>query len=51
MYRNESFIFSATTAVQAKVYAWLYEHKTLGKDKVIGSAEIDVSYRSSYVAV
>ncbi|GBE78423.1 Uncharacterized protein SCP_0113110 [Sparassis crispa] len=39
---NESFTFAAAPAVQTKMYAWVYDHKTLGKDKELGSAEIDL---------
>ena len=40
--RNESFTFHAAPATQPKMHAWIYDHKTLGKDKLLGSAEIDV---------
>ncbi len=43
--RNESFAFSAAPATQPKLFAWVYDHKTLGKDKQLGMAEIDVSRR------
>ena len=43
--RNESFAFSASPSTQPKLYVWVYDHKTLGKDKALGSAEIDVSRR------
>jgi hypothetical protein len=33
----------AASAATTKIYAWLYEHKTLGKDKEIGTGEIDVN--------
>ncbi|KAI0724221.1 tricalbin [Cerioporus squamosus] len=39
---NESFVFSAAPGVQPKLFAWVYDHKTLGKDKLLGSAEIDI---------
>ncbi|KAH9919105.1 tricalbin [Fomitopsis serialis] len=39
---NESFTFSAAPATQPKMHAWIYDHKTLGKDKLLGSAEIDL---------
>jgi hypothetical protein len=39
--RNESFTFAAG-AFTPKLYAWVHDHKTLGKDKVLGEAEIDV---------
>ena len=45
--RNESFAFSAAPATQPKLFAWVYDHKTLGKDKMLGMAEIDVSLRRS----
>ncbi|KAI1797561.1 tricalbin [Ganoderma leucocontextum] len=39
---NELFTFSAAPATQPKLFAWVYDHKTLGKDKLLGSAEIDI---------
>ncbi|KAI0961143.1 hypothetical protein AcV7_000325 [Taiwanofungus camphoratus] len=39
---NESFAFSAAPATQPKMFAWVYDHKTLGKDRLLGSAEIDL---------
>ncbi|CCM00331.1 uncharacterized protein FIBRA_02361 [Fibroporia radiculosa] len=39
---NESFTFSASPAAQPRLHAWIYDHKTLGKDKLLGSAEIDL---------
>ncbi|KAI0726177.1 tricalbin [Fomitopsis betulina] len=39
---NESFTFHAAPATQPKMHAWIYDHKTLGKDKLLGSAEIDL---------
>jgi len=38
---NESFTFAAG-AFTPKLYAWVHDHKTLGKDKVLGEAEIDI---------
>ena len=40
--RNEVFAFAAGPS-QQKLYTWMYDYKTLGKDKLLGSAEIDVS--------
>ena len=31
-----------------KIYAWLYEHKTLGRDKEVATGEIDVMPFLSY---
>ncbi|KAH9836496.1 C2 domain-containing protein [Rhodofomes roseus] len=45
---NESFTFSAAPATQPKMHAWIYDHKTLGKDKLLGSAEIDVCTEHLY---
>lgn len=45
-FRNEAFSFPAgpsTPKLQVKVY----DHRTLGKDKSIGEAEIDVSQSHS----
>lgn len=39
--RNESFKFAAST-LTPKLYIWLHDHKTLGKDKEIGETEVDV---------
>ncbi|KAH9487059.1 hypothetical protein JR316_0001125 [Psilocybe cubensis] len=38
---NESFIFAAS-AMTPKMFIWLHDHKTLGKDKEIGEGEIDI---------
>lgn len=46
-YRNESFTFSAG-ALTPKIFVWVYDHKTIGKDKLLGQAEIDVS-SSNYI--
>ena len=40
-FRNEVFAFAAGPS-QQKLYTWMY-YKTLGKDKLLRSAEIDVS--------
>ncbi|EMD41578.1 hypothetical protein CERSUDRAFT_110127 [Gelatoporia subvermispora B] len=39
---NETFTFSAAPGAQPKMYAWIFDHKTLGKDKQLGSAEVDL---------
>ncbi|OSD05892.1 tricalbin [Trametes coccinea BRFM310] len=39
---NESFAFAAAPATQPKMFVWVYDHKTLGKDKLLGSADIDI---------
>lgn len=46
--RNESFAFAAAPATQPKLFVWVYDHKTLGKDKLLGSADIDVRLRHAY---
>ncbi|KDQ54885.1 hypothetical protein JAAARDRAFT_37997 [Jaapia argillacea MUCL 33604] len=38
---NESFVFSAGPTT-AKLYIWVHDHKTLGKDKLIASGEVDI---------
>ncbi|RXW22896.1 hypothetical protein EST38_g2942 [Candolleomyces aberdarensis] len=38
---NESFKFAAS-AHTPKLFIWMHDHKTLGKDKEIGEAEIDL---------
>ena len=39
--RNESFIFAAS-ARTPRMHVWIYDHKTLGKDKQIAEGEVDV---------
>ncbi|KAI0666337.1 tricalbin [Trametes maxima] len=39
---NESFAFAAAPGTQPKLFVWVYDHKTLGKDKLLGSADIDI---------
>lgn len=34
-------------AATSKVYIWVYDHRTLGKDKLLGDGEIDVGSLSS----
>lgn len=41
-HRNESFVFAAG-AYTPKLFAWVHDHKTLGKDKELGDGEVDVS--------
>lgn len=48
--RNESFAFAAAPATQPKMFVWVYDHKTLGKDKLLGSADIDVRLRCPNLA-
>ncbi|EPQ61056.1 tricalbin [Gloeophyllum trabeum ATCC 11539] len=38
---NETLTFSAGPMTN-KLYAWIHDHKTLGKDKLLGSGEIDI---------
>lgn len=40
--RNESFVFAAS-AMTPKLFAWIHDHKTLGRDKELGEGEVDVS--------
>jgi Ca2+-dependent lipid-binding protein len=40
-FRNETFEFSAG-AFTPKLFAWIHDHKTLGRDKELGEGEIDV---------
>jgi len=42
MYRNEMFVFPASVATTTKIFVWIYDHKTLGKDRELGSGEVDV---------
>jgi hypothetical protein len=41
-YRNESFTFRAASTTP-KLFAWVFDHKTLAKDKPLGETEINVS--------
>ncbi|KAG6371667.1 C2 domain-containing protein [Boletus reticuloceps] len=45
---NESFIFAAS-ARTPKLHVWVYDHKTLGKDKLIAEGEVDVRASSNSV--
>jgi len=36
------FVFPASVATMTKIYVWIYDHKTLGKDRELGSGEVDV---------
>ncbi|EGO02737.1 hypothetical protein SERLA73DRAFT_165692 [Serpula lacrymans var. lacrymans S7.3] len=38
---NESFVFAAGTFTP-KMHVWIYDHKTLGKDKLLGDGEVDI---------
>ncbi|KAE9395950.1 hypothetical protein BT96DRAFT_958377 [Gymnopus androsaceus JB14] len=38
---NESFTFAASP-LTPKLYFWIHEHKTLGKDKLLGDGEVDI---------
>lgn len=38
---NESFFFPASSTT-SKLYVWVYDHKTLGKDKVLGEGEVEI---------
>jgi hypothetical protein len=42
--RRETFTFRAGT-VTPKLFAWVFDHKTLAKDKLLGEGEIEVSVR------
>jgi hypothetical protein len=39
--RNESFNFTAGS-MTPKLFVWIYDHKTIGKDKMLAQGEIDV---------
>jgi hypothetical protein len=39
--RNETFTYTASAAT-TKMYVWIHDHKTLGKDKLLGLGEVDV---------
>jgi len=38
---NESFSFAASSLTPT-LFVWIYDHKTLAKDKLLGQAEIDI---------
>ncbi|KZT23846.1 tricalbin [Neolentinus lepideus HHB14362 ss-1] len=38
---NETLTFGAGP-MTPKLYAWIHDHKTLGKDKLLGSGEVDI---------
>ncbi|KAF8213474.1 C2 domain-containing protein [Mycena galopus ATCC 62051] len=38
---NETFNFAAGT-LTPKLFVWIHDHKTLGKDKLLGEGEIDI---------
>ncbi|KAF7437156.1 hypothetical protein PC9H_003992 [Pleurotus ostreatus] len=38
---NESFIFTAGQFTP-KLFAWIHDHKTIGKDKLLGDGEVDI---------
>ncbi|KAK0208431.1 C2 domain-containing protein [Desarmillaria ectypa] len=38
---DETFTFAAGPYI-SKIYVWVYDHKTLGKDKLLGDGEIDI---------
>ena len=40
--RNESFVFAASSRTP-KLYIWVHDHKTIGKDKAIGEGEVEVN--------
>lgn len=48
--RNETFTFNAGPSIQ-KMQVNVYDHKTLGKDKPLGEAEIEVSSISEFFAL
>lgn len=41
MNRNECFTFMAGPS-QSKLFVWIHDYKTLGKDKLLGSGEVEV---------
>jgi len=46
-YRNESFEFPVGSST-TKLHLLIFDHKTLGKDKALGEAEVDVSSKRTY---
>jgi hypothetical protein len=47
-YRNESFEFPVGAST-TKLHVLIFDHKTLGKDKALGEAEVDVSSKRAYL--
>lgn len=41
LFRNESFNFAASAHIP-RLRLWIYDHKTLGKDKLLAEGEVDV---------
>ncbi|KAI0351089.1 hypothetical protein OH77DRAFT_1524327 [Trametes cingulata] len=39
---NGYFVFAAAPVTQPKRFVWIYDHRTLGKDKMLGPADIDL---------
>lgn len=38
------FVFPASVTTTTKIFVWIYDHKTLGKDRELGSGEVDVRF-------
>jgi len=38
---NESFIFAAS-ALTPKIFVWIHDHKTIGKDKELAEGDVDI---------
>lgn len=48
LHRNESFSF-AVSSLTPKVFVWVHEHKTLGKDKEVAEGEVEECFSFVYV--
>jgi len=49
-YRNEAFVFAAS-ALTTKLFICVHDHKTIGKDKDLGDAEVEVGHLFSSVGL
>ena len=42
LYRRETFCWTPAGPLTPKLFLWLFDHKTIGKDREIGDGEVDV---------
>ena len=48
--RNETFRFAVDQST-SKIHAWIWGHKTLGKDKLLGEADVDVRVPRAFAVI
>ena len=48
MNRNETFTFTAGPS-QPKIFVWVHDYKTLGKDKLLATGEVEVGTPPSFL--